>query len=148
MNILELPKKDEAEVVPFKQIETAESLDNIFADIANEANMTIGEAKRKIEIHGSSPILAIKNFLLGNLPSSKSWKSFRKFLKILKIFTFLGIVHCHYENESGHRTYLNYFFKCDPSSFEIIDSAKKHLPLTSEIDAKFAELNKVNFVFD
>ena len=67
MNILELPKKDEAEVVPFKQIETAESLDNIFADIANEANMTIGEAKRKIEIHGSSPILAIKNFLLGIL---------------------------------------------------------------------------------
>ena len=42
MNILELPKKDEAKVMPYKQIETAESLDNIFADIANEANMTIG----------------------------------------------------------------------------------------------------------
>ena len=65
MHILELPSKDSDDVVPFQQIETVDSLDNIFADIANEANMTISEAKRRIAIHGSSPILVVKNVLLG-----------------------------------------------------------------------------------
>ena len=65
MHILELPSKDSAEVVPFQQIQTSDSLDNVFADIANEANTTMSEAKRRIAIHGSSPILLVKNVLLG-----------------------------------------------------------------------------------
>merc|ERR1711935_108561 len=123
MHILELPSKDSSEVVPFQQIQTSDSLDNVFADIANEANTTMSEAKRRIAIHGSSPILLVKNVLL-------------------------GIVHCHFENQEGHRTYLNYFFKCDPVSFKIIDSAKKHLPLTSDIDEKFTLLNKQKWYYE
>ena len=65
MNILELTAKDGDQVVPFRQIETSDSLDNIFVDIANESNMTIDDAKKTIAIHGSSPILAVKNVLLG-----------------------------------------------------------------------------------
>ena len=59
-----------------------------------------------------------------------------------------GIVHCHYENENGFRTYLNYFFKCDPLTYQIIDSAKKHLPLTSDIGEHFSNLNKEPFLFE
>lgn len=123
MNILEFTAKDGDQVVPFRQIETLDSFDNIFVDIANESNMTIDDAKQNIVIHGSSPILAVKNVLL-------------------------GIVHCHYENNQGHRTYLNYFFKCDPITYKIIDSAKKHLPLTSDIDEKFTMLNTQKWYYE
>ena len=50
----------------FREITTSDSLDNIFNDIAREANITVKEAKRNIEIHGSSPILLVRNYLLGN----------------------------------------------------------------------------------
>ena len=49
----------------FREITTSDSLDNIFNDIAREANITVREAKRNIEIHGSSPILLVRNYLLG-----------------------------------------------------------------------------------
>ena len=50
----------------FREIKTSDSLDNIFNDIAREANITVKDAKRNIEIHGSSPILLVRNYLLGN----------------------------------------------------------------------------------
>lgn len=125
MKILELESslKDGANLTDFREIKTSDSLDNIFNDIAREANITVKDAKRNIEIHGSSPILLVRNYLL-------------------------GIVHCHYENENGFRTYLNYFFKCDPSTYQIIDSAMKHLPLTNEIGEHFSNLNKEKWYYE
>lgn len=123
MKILELEQKNESELVDFVEISTADALDNIFIDIAAEANLSLLDAKNNIQIHGSSPILLVKDYLL-------------------------GVVHCHYKNELGFRTYLNYFFKSDPKTFEIIDSARKHLPLTDKIDKKYEILNKEKWYFE
>ena len=61
--------QDGADLTDFREITTSDSLDNIFNDIAHEANITVAAAKRNIEIHGSSPILLVRNYLLG-----KDWK--------------------------------------------------------------------------
>ena len=58
--------QDGADLTDFREITTSDSLDNIFNDIAREANITVTAAKRNIEIHGSSPILLVRNYLLGN----------------------------------------------------------------------------------
>ena len=81
---------------------------------------------------------------------ARNWlkKAVNRFLVYGGVFNrYKGIVHCHYENENGFRTYLNYFFKCDPLTYQIIDSAKKHLPLTSEIGEHFSILNKERFLY-
>ena len=72
----------------FREITTSDSLDNIFNDIAREANITIKEAKRNIEIHGSSPILLVRNYLLGNDYTQPSTDSCR--LTVLSRPEFLG----------------------------------------------------------
>ena len=58
--------QDGADLSDFREIKTEDSLDNIFNDIAREANITVREAKKTIEIHGSSPILLVRNYLLGH----------------------------------------------------------------------------------
>ena len=60
-------KQNESELVDFVEISTADALDNIFIDIAAEANLSLLDAKNNIQIHGSSPILLVKDYLLGNV---------------------------------------------------------------------------------
>lgn len=110
-------EKEQAEMVLHTEIDTTMSFENIFANIAQAANMTIKNVKRTIELHGSSPIIKVKDYLL-------------------------GVLHCHYSlEESTARIYLNYFFKMDVLTNRVTSAATKRLPLTYEIDAKYKRLN-------
>ena len=82
----------------FREITTSDSLDNIFNDIAREANITIKEAKRNIEIHGSSPILLVRNYLLGNDLTANRPPISLIFLTILRFFSDVDINAQHVTN--------------------------------------------------
>ena len=77
----------------FREITTSDSLDNIFNDIAREANITVKDAKRNIEIHGSSPILLVRNYLLGNDSSDNRHRisATRNCLKFFQLILHLTI---------------------------------------------------------
>jgi len=106
-----------------KKFSTLNSFEKIFKSVSEISGKTLESAKTQVSLHGSSPILRLKEN------------------------TFLGILHCHFtpENE-GSRIYLNFFYKITISSnfqnFEITSSGHAPLPLTYEIDDKFAILNR------
>lgn len=110
------------ELVLLSENDSSLSFENIFADIAQTANLTVRNAKQSVLLHGSSPIIRIKDFLL-------------------------GVLHCHYSLDSKSRIYLNYFFKMDVLTNRVTNSATKHLPLIYDIDAKYQKLNNEKWYY-